>query len=100
MDAGLKAKWLEALRGFKYVQGRGTLRSPNNTYCCLGVLCDIQGIKLEKLKGNDEKIRNDIYNNLSNLLTKEVSVRLQNDNDDGMSFKEIADWIEANIEGK
>lgn len=42
MDAAIKAKWLEALRSGDYRQGTGHLRSvSNDTYCCLGVLCDI-----------------------------------------------------------
>ena len=42
MDAQTKAKWVEALRSGKYKQGRGQLRL-GDTYCCLGVLCDIMG---------------------------------------------------------
>lgn len=36
-----KDKWIAALRSGKYKQGRGQLRSLNNNYCCLGVLCDV-----------------------------------------------------------
>lgn len=43
MDKALKAKWLEALRSGKYKQGRGKLRSVDDEFCCLGVLCDISG---------------------------------------------------------
>lgn len=41
MDANLKAKWIAALRSGEYKQGGGALRSDDNSYCCLGVLCDI-----------------------------------------------------------
>ena len=34
-------KWYEALRSKKYVQGESALRPEEETYCCLGVLCDI-----------------------------------------------------------
>lgn len=35
-------RWANALRSGKYFQGRGRLRV-GNTFCCLGVLCDING---------------------------------------------------------
>jgi len=41
MNSEVKAKWLQALRSGEYRQARDTLRSPNNGYCCLGVLCDV-----------------------------------------------------------
>lgn len=42
MNAEVKEKWIEALTSGKYVQGKGRLKVPeDNTYCCLGVLCDL-----------------------------------------------------------
>lgn len=41
MDPGVKALWLEALRSGKYEQGNSVLRTGDDKYCCLGVLCDI-----------------------------------------------------------
>lgn len=41
MNPEVKAKWLAALRSGKYAQGAGKLRTVNNEYCCLGVLCDV-----------------------------------------------------------
>jgi hypothetical protein len=34
-------KWVDALRSGDYKQGTGRLKSENNTYCCLGVACEI-----------------------------------------------------------
>jgi hypothetical protein len=34
-------RWIAALRSGKYKQGRFNLRSTDDDYCCLGVLCDI-----------------------------------------------------------
>jgi hypothetical protein len=34
-------QWVEALRSMKYKQGKKVLRSPNDEFCCLGVLCDV-----------------------------------------------------------
>ena len=39
----LKRKWIEALRSGKYEQTRLRLRKGENSYCCLGVLCEIGG---------------------------------------------------------
>lgn len=42
MNPDIKKKWVEALRSSEYQQGRGRLHNPKeNTFCCLGVLCDI-----------------------------------------------------------
>lgn len=41
MNQEIKARWVAALRSGDYVQGTGMLRSSIDTYCCLGVLCDL-----------------------------------------------------------
>lgn len=41
MNPEIKAKWVSALRSGEYQQGKMLLRPTENTYCCLGVLCDI-----------------------------------------------------------
>ena len=41
MEPKIKKKWLTALRSGKYKQGRACLRSSNDEFCCLGVLCDL-----------------------------------------------------------
>src|SRR5437868_3244044 len=43
--------WVKALRSGRYKQGRCKLRSTDNTYCCLGVLCQVAGLKQEPLAG-------------------------------------------------
>ncbi len=40
MNPEVKAKWLQALRSGDYLQGKQVLRQ-GNTFCCLGVLCDL-----------------------------------------------------------
>ena len=37
----LQTKWLAALRSGQYKQGKQTLRSDDNKFCCLGVALDI-----------------------------------------------------------
>ncbi len=42
----LKEKWLEALKSGNYKKGKNILYNDiNNSYCCLGVLCDVTGNK-------------------------------------------------------
>jgi hypothetical protein len=40
MQPEVKEAWLKALRSGEYQQGTGCLRK-DDTYCCLGVLCDV-----------------------------------------------------------
>ncbi len=47
MDKIIKAKWVAALRSGVYVQGRNALRK-GNSFCCLGVLCDIYAAETNK----------------------------------------------------
>lgn len=42
----VKRDWLKALRSGKYSQGQDALYDPaSKSFCCLGVLCEINGIK-------------------------------------------------------
>jgi hypothetical protein len=41
LNAEVKAKWVAALLSGEYKQGKGWLRSRQDDYCCLGVLCDL-----------------------------------------------------------
>lgn len=43
MPRELKQKWLDALRSGKYAQGQNRLRTNDDKYCCIGVLCDVMG---------------------------------------------------------
>jgi len=40
MNKDIAVKWVAALRSGKYQQGEGVLRD-GDSFCCLGVLCDI-----------------------------------------------------------
>ena len=45
MKPNIKARWVAALRSGTYAQGKGTLHNEGeNTFCCLGVLCDIEDL--------------------------------------------------------
>lgn len=41
MNQEIKAKWVAALRSGEYKQGKTYLQNRDNTFCCLGVLCDL-----------------------------------------------------------
>lgn len=110
MDAQLKAKWVEALRSGDYQQGMNYLRR-GNSFCCLGVLCDISqrgdwtrdeedpvpGTMKYKVGNNAScqylswALRNDY--GLDGFFLEEVMKR----NDEGDKFSAIADYIEARL---
>lgn len=89
----IKDKWIAALTSGEYKQGQGYLRL-GDTYCCLGVLCDLLGWKLSKASNAVDK-----YKRLTALLGYE-NEKLQRLNDDGDSFKQIARYIKKNIPAK
>lgn len=41
MNPDVKTLWINALRSGEYLQGRGKLKTPNDKFCCLGILCDL-----------------------------------------------------------
>lgn len=41
MNPEIKANWVAKLRSGEYQQSRNVLRTKDNKYCCLGVLCEI-----------------------------------------------------------
>jgi hypothetical protein len=41
VKADIKQQWIDALQSGEYQQGSGQLRTVNNEYCWLGVLCDL-----------------------------------------------------------
>lgn len=45
MKKEIADKWVEALRSGNYKQGMSALRSKEDEYCCLGVLCEVLGLE-------------------------------------------------------
>lgn len=41
MDQKIHGQWIAALESGQYQQGKRVLRTSDDTYCCLGVLCDL-----------------------------------------------------------
>lgn len=112
MNSEVKAKWLEALRSGEYVQGTGLLRSQDDKFCCLGVLCDL-AVKDEVIAeperpthggyryGDDSRwdagLPNEVrkWSGVADLMGLTPSGReLAHLNDTGSTFAQIADIIE------
>jgi hypothetical protein len=110
-----RRNWLRALRSGKYEQAAGTLRCRGLTpsskfgYCCLGVAAEVLGAKwMYDLNSNAYRCQIGEVNNVnSGSLTQAVLERIgmtdgqqQNlitMNDGGVTFKQIADYIEKNL---
>jgi hypothetical protein len=105
MDNSLKSKWVEALRSDEYKQGSGVLRRQGQTkdgYCCLGVLCDItdptQWVERSPLYMWGEcrcfpPVESMTRWGISYTQAKQLMLM----NDNGISFSEIANYIESNL---
>ncbi|WP_441235620.1 hypothetical protein [Bradyrhizobium sp. 930_D9_N1_4] len=108
MDANLKAKWVEALRSGEYKQARNALRD-GNRYCCLGVLCKVAGLPIRndglgvEGHGVGGKSSYSSYEPIFNLVggfDQSHPLSMRNDgagNFKPHTFKQIADYIEANL---
>jgi hypothetical protein len=105
-------EWVDALRSGDYKQTQETLRS-GDSFCCLGVLCDISKIGtwtdfdtylLDEFD-EDLETRIELEQELDNTELSDflVSIGLEENkliklNDDsGYSFKQIADVIESSM---
>ena len=98
--AEAKARWIEALRSGQYKQGTQGLRTTDNRFCCLGVLCDVVkddvGLKWEVAPHNDRRFQIGGYTGVVQTDQQGQLVSM-NDSLPQKSFLEIADWIEANV---
>lgn len=104
MNVELKAKWVEALRSGKYKQGKNHLRNKDDTFCCLGVLCDIVNETKWKPYANDYYYYDEGLSlssaTIPPKLRKEVGLdsymqyKAMRMNDRGCPFTKIADMIE------
>lgn len=93
LKVDIKGDWLAALRSGQFQQGQGTLHDRQfNTYCCLGVLEKVCHIPASA---------SGVYLNEAAAarvgLSKKTQHRLADKNDSGMTFAQIADYIETNL---
>jgi len=106
MDQTIKLKWIDALRSGKYAQAIGDLHvnyNGANSYCCLGVLCDVLGADWNSQSLNGKRIPRESENYLTNEILDEVGLDdktqkvLGKMNDGAAGFNDIADYIEKNL---
>lgn len=115
MEQELKDKWIAALRSGKYKQGVGLLHDRNHRFCCLGVLCEVAGIKAERVQDHDAQFmgltpdQKGCYQyegemgflhrktlQKFGLLASDASI-LAEKNDNGYSFGQLADLIKDRV---
>ena len=110
MNKRIKGKWLNWLRSGQYRQTKGNLcsetRSGNNSFCCHGVLCNIYAEETGGHWEGDGKTVLSYKNKWTmppSIVTQWAGLKtgivndLANMNDNGDSFKKIADFIEKNL---
>jgi len=104
-----KEKWVTALRNGEYKQGKDKLINTSGhfkQYCCLGVACEMTGSKVyknayfiskrsKKIIGIPEILKGEV--NKNNNDCNPLAHKLATMNDEGKSFKFIANWIEKNL---
>ena len=120
----IKSRWVAALRSGEYQQGIAALRPTSDTFCCLGVLCDVvmpemgltwgKSTSRKTINGQNgnipslilEYISDDINNHymfnknpcVDNKTGYEASTSLTALNDSGnATFSQIADLIEEQL---
>jgi len=92
MDQEIKRKWVEALRSGRYQQGPQKLYdSHKNTFCCLGVLGHVKGMRLIKLDGEELLQGN---TGRCHSLPMAAQEGLAGCNDEGVPFDMIAGLID------
>lgn len=98
LKPGDMEKWVEALRSGDYEQGKNALEDPDGRMCCLGVLCAIKGVDVQKSFDDDGAWANvRIYSGLNEELGSKWCDYLITMNDNGETFEEIANYIEESL---
>lgn len=108
MNKRIKTKWIKALRSREYKQCKDVLKN-NNTFCCLGVLCDLHA-KEKKIKNPWQTDNSYLDTYVTGVLPKVViswsglpdanpvvgvnKIALSDLNDTGTKFNKIANYIE------
>ena len=118
MDKKIAKKWVAALRSGDYKQAKGQLRTSDNSFCCLGVLCNLHAEDHPKIAReqtdpiryiSQKDILPDAVCSWSGMESKagyayniKIGTReyttLAEANDAGATFEQIANWIEKHYE--
>ena len=112
MDQEIKKQWLAALKSGQYRQGKYSLQTSSQEFCCLGVLCDLavkakiipepllpgpEGVGYQYgLDGRSGFLPTEVYRwaGLDGPYPRIADTDLSVLNDNGTSFNEIAALIE------
>lgn len=115
MNEAVKARWVKALLSGEYQQGINCLRTKDNRFCCLGVLCDLWAKETGTLWEREEERDRFKIANMNSSLPIEVrewaglsraqpavwsngeGVFLCGMNDWGKSFRDIAEAIRRGV---
>jgi len=111
----IKKKWVDALRSGEYAQGYEILHNEaTDTYCCLGVLCDLaikDGVPVDTVSFREITMFDDSSSVLPKSVQKWAGISNKNPsviddgvintlaglNDAGLEFYKIADIIEEQL---
>lgn len=109
MKKDVKERWVAALRSGDYKQGRKRLRTLEDSFCCLGVLCDVVHPDVWVKREDDDcyaiQEGNSPHSHFSGYIPinladelgiddSQQSVLVQMNDCKKKSFAEIADYIE------
>lgn len=116
MNPEVKRKWVDALNSGEYEPAIKSLRTQDNRYCCLGVLCDIHAKETGNEWDKEGSFTDYLYLGRDDQLPREVAAwagirgecpqvyvpglreqRLFVLNDKGMPFDQIAALIDAQL---
>lgn len=105
MNPKVKRAWVKALRSGKFKQGTGQLRRDDDgtvRHCCLGVLCEVRGVKYRGEAGNLNERQADWAGFADAAATRDGLLTTLAERNDGLrgrawSFKRIATWIEKHL---
>lgn len=108
MTPELKDAWLEALRSGKYTQGKYQLkaepRQGKYAHCCLGVLCEVAGLKADShgvFYDGSEQVTSEKYILLAQLhrfgLPEALARELAYINDNSSNFSAASEKIETSV---
>lgn len=95
MNSEIKAAWIKKLRNGEVKQCKGTLKNNLGEMCCIGVLREVIAPRSNYLSNNTSLLSIE-HETKAGISSEHCSI-LAEMNDEGQSFKEIADYIEANV---
>lgn len=118
MDPEDKARWISALQGNKFQQGRGVLRRKLSTgeiyHCCLGVYAEVCEVPYSRISGTtkdsiysfmflgredsaDFTALPDEWAEPRGISSHDQGVLMRMNDQEGCTFAEIADWVADNL---